>query len=162
LEKFSAAELGELLDGLSIPEVWDSLSETERIDNYLQEQGGIGEHERSTGLIAEAEKRPRTIAFTVLAITQMFEVMAIHAGDRASFFRSGFKTNRILLFAVIFTTILQLLVIYVPFFQGIFETTPLSLSELLISIAIASAVLFAVELEKLLMRRSLDRDVVQA
>jgi hypothetical protein len=46
--------------------------------------------------------------------------------------------------------VLQLLVIYVPFMQNIFETYPIRLSELLGSIAIASVILFAVEIEKLL------------
>jgi Ca2+-transporting ATPase len=86
----------------------------------------------------------------------MFEVMAIHSGDRVSFFRKGFSGNWLLLGAVISTFLLQLAVIYIPFLQASFETAALTLTELGVCFALASIVLFAVEIEKLLNRRTLD------
>ncbi|MCA9914520.1 MAG: cation transporting ATPase C-terminal domain-containing protein, partial [Anaerolineae bacterium] len=108
-----------------------------------------------------AERIPRSIAFTILAFTQMFEVMAIHAGDRASFFRTGFKSNRLLLWAVISTFVLQLIVLYVPFMQASFDTAALSASEMLISFLLGAVVLFAVELEKIYNRRETNDQYVQ-
>ena len=89
----------------------------------------------------------------MLALTQMFEVMAIHAGDRSSFFRVWFRSNRGLFWAVISTAILQILVIYVPFLQTTFETVPLDMGEILVAIVAASVILFGVEIEKVLIRR---------
>jgi Ca2+-transporting ATPase len=57
--------------------------------------------------------------------------------------------------AVLLTVALQLMVIYVPAFNGIFKTQPLPLPELLACFAIASLVLPVVELEKWLVRRGL-------
>jgi Ca2+-transporting ATPase len=89
----------------------------------------------------------------VLAFTQMFEVMAIHAGDRLSFIKVRFKTNRWLFWAVLSTFILQLLVIYVPVLQVTLDTAPLSLTELVVASILGAVVLVAVEIEKALMRR---------
>lgn len=151
LEKFSGQELQALIGEELVPEDWDELTPEERTETYLQrEEGELRQEEGGIGILSEAERLPRTIAFTVLAMTQMFEVMAIHAGERTSFFRVGFSANRLLLIAVIATTILQLLVIYTPFFQATLETTALDATELIISTLLAGIVLIAVEVEKLI------------
>jgi magnesium-transporting ATPase (P-type) len=149
LEKLSYVQLEELI-GEETPADWDSLSEEQRV--ALLEESGETEEGQSE-LIAHADRIPRTIAFTVLALGQIFHVLAIHAGDRRSFFRVWFSENRFMLYAVISTFALQLAVIYVPFLQFTFETYPLRLPELLGSIAIASLILFAVEIEKLVVTR---------
>jgi magnesium-transporting ATPase (P-type) len=158
LEDFTHAEMLELIQSEEIREDianWDSLTREERIallEGEEEVEGALEETE-GRGILGAAEKIPRTIAFTILAFTQMFEVMAIHAGDRSTFFREGFKRNRLLLYAVLSTFVLQLLVIYVPFFQDIFRTAPLSPIELLLTAVLGSTILFAVELEKLYIRR---------
>jgi Ca2+-transporting ATPase len=106
-------------------------------------------------LIGEAESLPRTIGFSVLALGQIFHVMAIHAGDRISFFKAWFKKNQLLALACLSTFLLQLAVIYLPFLQHTFETTALTGSELLLTIGLASVMLFAVELEKYLRRHDI-------
>ncbi len=111
------------------------------------------EEESSDGILAFAQRIPRTIAFTLLAFTQMFEVMAIHAGDRVSFFKKWFGSNMLLMWAVLSTFVLQLIVIYLPFAQDIFRTAPLSVTELVITAIGGSVILFAVELEKLYLTR---------
>jgi Ca2+-transporting ATPase len=58
-----------------------------------------------------------------------------------------------MLYAVISTLLLQLAVVYIPFLQFTFETYPLRLPELLGSVAIASLMLFGVEIEKLVMNQ---------
>ncbi len=111
-------------------------------------------------LLEQTQRIPRTIAFTVLAFTQMFEVMGIHAGDRASFFRTWFKGNNLLFWAVISTFILQLIVVYVPFFQNLFHTSAMSFTHMIVTFVAGSVILFAVELEKVVIRRELEADEV--
>ncbi|GAB4508737.1 MAG: calcium-transporting P-type ATPase, PMR1-type [Anaerolineae bacterium] len=156
LENFSRAEILELVpDEELVPETWDELTPAQRVEILQPEEGGVlEENAGEEGILDYAEHVPRTIAFTILAFTQMFEVMAIHAGDRASFFKSGFGTNQLLFWAVISTFVLQLIVVYVPFFQDIFRTAPLTLGELALTAVLGSFVLIGVEIEKLISRRS--------
>jgi P-type Ca2+ transporter type 2C len=162
LEKFTSAELAQVVDPAHVPGDWDELEPEQRIQQYLQPgESSFMDEETGEGLLAQAERIPRTIAFTVLAMTQMFEVMAIHAGDRASFFRVWFSTNRLLLWAVLSTTLLQVFVIYVPFLQNMFDTTALTLTQFLMSIVVASVILFAVEIEKYIFRRHDEQELVE-
>ena len=154
LEQMSAVQLAPLVGAEHIPANWDSLTTAQRSAYLLGHENDEASAEGgSGGLIGEAEQLPRTIAFTVLAFGQIFHVMAIHAGDRASFFRVWFSKNWLLLGAVLSTFLLQLAVIYVPFLEATFETSPLAVEELLFTIGIASLILFAVEVEKFLRRR---------
>ncbi len=109
----------------------------------------------AAGLLGAAEEDPRTIAFSVLALGQIFHVIAIHAGDKESFFKHWFSRNRILLYAVISTFMLQLAVIYVPFLRHTFETTALTFGDLLITIGLAALMFVGVEIEKALRRGGL-------
>jgi len=160
LEDFSRTELIELIDDEElVPTEWDDLAIEERV-SLLEGEEGEGaafEEEAGDGILGAAEAIPRTIAFTILAFTQMFEVMAIHAGDRSSFFKDFFAKNTLLMWAVISTFLLQLAVVYLPFAQEIFRTVPLSASELLLTGVLGAVVLFAVELEKIYITRNEDR-----
>jgi len=157
IENLSHEQLVEVVGEEHAPENWDDLSPEARLIyvNAVDEvaEGETAEGGSQTPLVSEAERVPRTIAFTVLALGQIFHVMAIHAGDRKSFFRVWFKGNRFMFYAVVSTFLLQLAVIYVPFLQNIFETYPVRLPELLATMAIASVILFAVEIEKLINSR---------
>ncbi len=163
LENLTAEQLGAVVGAEAVPDDWDNLSTEERLEQHLvvEEEGGPLEESSGDGLIDLAQRIPRTMAFTVLAMTQMFEVMAIHAGDKYSFFKVWFNTNRLLLWAVILTTVLQILVVYLPFFQNTLETTALTVVEFIAATVIASVVLFAVEIEKLIFRRTHDDMLVK-
>lgn len=158
IENLSREQVLRLVDAELVPENWDELTPEQRvgdalaIDEAAAESGG---EESGSGnlIIDQAERTPRTLAFTVMALGQIFHVMAIAAGDQQSFFRAWFSRNRFMLFAVILTFVLQFAVIYLPFMQTIFETTPLTARELLIGTALASIILFAVEIEKAITRR---------
>lgn len=76
-----------------------------------------------------------------------FLVQAIR-GEQESFFKMGVLSNKPLLGSVILTTGLQLLVLYNPMFQKIFETQPLTVIELLLCLGVASLGFWAVELQK--------------
>ncbi|MBC7811450.1 MAG: cation-translocating P-type ATPase [Burkholderiales bacterium] len=161
LEHLTYTELDELVgdEEVEIPANWDSLSLEEKEVLVL---GGEPEdasyvEPTSEGILGHAERIPRTIAFTVLALGQIFHVMAIHGGDKTSFFKVWFSHNRWLFYAILSTFALQLAVIYVPFLRATFETVPLGLTELVISLGLASIILFAVELEKSLRRRRVEK-----
>lgn len=94
----------------------------------------------------------QTIVFTTLTLSQMGHALAIRSG-RDSLFTIGLGSNKALLASVLFTFVLQLFVVYVPFLQGFFSTTTLPVGDLAISIVLSSLVFWAVELEKWLSRR---------
>jgi len=98
----------------------------------------------------------RTMAFTILALSQVFEVSAIHGGD-ASFLKAPLTRNKLLLVAVLLTALLQLIVVYAPIMNNIFDTVPLTTVELLVAVALAGSVFPAVEVEKLIRRRRRSR-----
>lgn len=94
----------------------------------------------------------QTMAFTVLCFSQLGHVMAIRS-DRDSIFKIGVFTNKPLLGALVLTFALQMMIIYTPFFNHIFKTEPLSLHELLLTLAVSSIVFWAVEIEKWIKNR---------
>ncbi|MGI6224914.1 MAG: calcium-transporting P-type ATPase, PMR1-type [Peptococcales bacterium] len=78
----------------------------------------------------------RTMAFTTLVFSQLFHVFDCRS-ERYSIFELGLFSNPLLVGAVSCSVIMHLLVIYVPFFQPIFKTIPLSLSDWLIIIVVS-------------------------
>ncbi len=94
----------------------------------------------------------RTMAFTILALSQVFEVSAIHGGD-ASFLRTPLNRNKLLLLAVLLTAVLQMIVVYAPFAQDIMQTSPLDTAELIVAWLLAGSLFPAVEVEKYFRRR---------
>jgi Ca2+-transporting ATPase len=95
----------------------------------------------------------QTMVFTTLTLSQMGNALAIRS-QRESLFQIGLLSNRAMLGAVLLTFALQIVVIYLPFFQSIFETGPLALGDLLISLLLSTAVFWGVEIQKWLIRRS--------
>lgn len=71
----------------------------------------------------------QTMVFTVLAMLQLGQVLAIRS-ERSFIYRQGFFSNPSLLWSVLFTAMLQLMVIYLPVMNGWFQTQALSLAEL--------------------------------
>ena len=89
----------------------------------------------------------RTMVFTVLTLTQMWQILAIRS-DRESLFKLGIRSNLPLLGAVLLTFALQLAVIYLPPLHSVFDTSSLTFGELLACIALSSVVFFAIETSK--------------
>ena len=105
--------------------------------------------------ISENNSHWQTMVFTVLSLSQLCHVLAIRS-ENDFIFRIGFFSNLPLIIAVVFTFLLQLAVIYLPFANELFKTNPLTLNELLICIAFSSIIFIGVEAEKgikLLFRR---------
>lgn len=93
----------------------------------------------------------QTMVFTVLCLSQMGHVFAIRSETR-SLFRQGLFSNKPLLGAVLLTFLLQMAVVYLPVFNPIFRTQPLTLPELGITLGLSVVVFLAVELEKVIKR----------
>ncbi|MFC3417686.1 cation-translocating P-type ATPase [Algoriphagus hitonicola] len=89
----------------------------------------------------------QTMVFTVLAFSQLGHVMAVRS-DRTFLFRQGLLSNAPLLLSVFVTLLLQLMVIYLPFFNELFHTEPLNLTELIYCAGMGLVVFHAVEIEK--------------
>ncbi|MFL5691424.1 MAG: cation-translocating P-type ATPase [Ktedonobacteraceae bacterium] len=98
------------------------------------------------GLIAGTGTMPyaRTMAFTTLVFAQLFNVLHMHANER-SVFRTLF-TNPWIWLAVLTSIVLQVLVIYIPLLQVAFGTVALQASDWLVTIFVASSVLWLREL----------------
>jgi len=93
----------------------------------------------------------QTMTFSVLCFSQMGHVISIRS-ERDSLFKIGLFSNMPLLGALILTISLQLTIIYVPFFNTIFKTQPLTFNELTLTILTSSIVFIAVEIEKYIKR----------
>jgi Ca2+-transporting ATPase len=94
----------------------------------------------------------QTMVFTVLCLTQLGHALAIRS-EKESLFKIGLFSNTYLLGAVTIAFILQMATIYVPALNRIFKTERLTLSELLLTLALSSVVFSAVEIEKFIKRR---------
>ena len=101
----------------------------------------------SSGDIEEA----RTMAFTTLVLAQLFNCFNARS-DRTSAFHRLF-TNRWLWGAIAVSVVLQIAVVNLGFMNDAFGTTPLTLQDWLICVALASVVLWADEAKKLVWRR---------
>jgi Ca2+-transporting ATPase len=102
--------------------------------------------------ISAGSTKWQTMVFTVLTLSQMAHVLAIRS-ERDSLFVQGLRSNLPLFGAVALTFVLQMSVIYVPLFNGVFRTEPLGAGELGACLAVSSVVFFAVEVEKWVRRR---------
>ncbi len=92
----------------------------------------------------------RTMAFTTLVLAQLFNTFNARS-DRVSAFHNLF-TNRALWGAIALSLVLQVAVVQVPFLNDAFDTTPLGTDDWLICVGLASVVLWADEVKKLLDR----------
>jgi Ca2+-transporting ATPase len=127
--------------------------------------GGLGFHIVWVGLsmagitlgvqawaLANENTHWQTMVFTVLSLSQLAHVLAIKR-DKSLIAESGFFNNMSLILAILFTFMLQLVVIYLPLANRVLKTAPLTIFELLVCIACAVLLFHAVELEKLIKKR---------
>jgi len=92
----------------------------------------------------------RTMAFTTLVLFQLFNAFNARFEDRSAF--HGLLANRWLWLSVAVSAGLQIAVIHLPFLQRAFDTVALSPRDWLVCLAVASSVLWIVELRKLAAR----------
>ena len=91
------------------------------------------------------------MVFTMLTFCQMAYALCVQK-QQQSLFTYSWLHNPLLLLAVGVTLTLQLIVIYVPFFNTVFRTTPLGWEELGVCAAGAGAIIVITELKKFFLR----------
>ncbi|KAG2225442.1 hypothetical protein INT45_010078 [Circinella minor] len=91
--------------------------------------------------------RDITMTFTTFVFFDMFNALACRSA-RKSIFSLGFFSNRMFNIAVGGSIVAQLLVIYTPFLQSVFQTEPLSLYDLLKIVLVTSSVFVVDEAKK--------------
>ena len=103
------------------------------------------------GLVTGGEGRTlrhaQTLAFTTLVFYQLFQALNARFEDRSAFHK--LLANRWLWLAILVSIALQIAVVYLPLLQSAFRTAPLSAGDWLLCVAVASSVLWAMELKKL-------------
>jgi Ca2+-transporting ATPase len=97
----------------------------------------------------------QTMVFNFLCLSQMGHVLAIRS-ETQSFFQVPLFSNKLLIGSVLLVFLLQFAITYLPFFQEIFKTESLSVTEFLIVAGASSLIFFAVEIEKLVRRRAMN------
>ncbi|MFH1682330.1 MAG: calcium-transporting P-type ATPase, PMR1-type [Candidatus Woesearchaeota archaeon] len=92
-----------------------------------------------------------TLAFTTLMMFQMFNVINCKT-LKASVFKEGIFSNLWLIGALLLSVGLQLLVVYLPALNRIFNTVPLTLADWVLVLLVSSAVFWVGEIIKLIKR----------
>jgi magnesium-transporting ATPase (P-type) len=90
------------------------------------------------------------MAFTTLVLAQLYNAFNARSGRESAFHH--LFTNPLLWAAIGTSLLLQVAVVHLPPLNHAFDTTPLSASDWLICAALASSVLWAEELRKLIRR----------
>jgi Ca2+-transporting ATPase len=96
-------------------------------------------------------ERWKTMVFTTLCVAQMGHALAIRSNTQLTFELNPLS-NPYVLVAVSLTTLLQLMLIYVPFLRNFFGTHYLSLSELGVCLGFSLLMFVWIELEKMIFR----------
>jgi len=91
--------------------------------------------------------KARTAAFVIMSFTQLYNSINLRSLKR-SITKLKFFENKTLLIALSLSIIAQIIVLYVPFFQDIFQFAHLAVLELLALIAISSLALIVGEIYK--------------
>jgi len=92
-----------------------------------------------------------TMTFAGVVTTQVGAVMGCRT-DRTSIFRIGFFTNRLVLWGIAAELTLLGILIYVPFFQPVFNTAPIGLREWAYLFAWTPVIFFIDEVRKAILR----------
>ncbi|EHC12875.1 cation-translocating P-type ATPase [Fischerella thermalis BR2B] len=95
--------------------------------------------------------RWKTMVFTSLCLAQMGHAIAIRSNSRLTIEMNPFS-NPYVLGAVVLTTILQLMLVYVPPLRNFFGTDYISLPELGICLGFSALMFVWIELEKIVFR----------
>jgi Ca2+-transporting ATPase len=111
------------------------------------------------GFWAWSTGRPtwQTMVFTTLTLSQMGNALATRS-ERSSLFTIGLLSNKLMLAAVLLTFALQMMLVYLPFLQNIFELLPLPAGDLGISLAVSVLPFVAIELKKRLWPQRVEGD----
>ncbi|HOK79774.1 MAG TPA: calcium-translocating P-type ATPase, SERCA-type [bacterium] len=97
-------------------------------------------------------EKARTMTFFVLSCSQLFHSFNLRS-DIHSIFKLKFSTNMKLVYAVIFSFLLQISAIYLPAAKTIFRSVPIKGADLAFALIISSLPLWTMEIMKLMSRK---------
>ncbi len=97
-------------------------------------------------------ERARTVAFCVMVISQLFHSFNCR-NARRSLFEIGVLSNKKLLLATGLSLIMQIAIVYIPYFEGIFKVSPLELKDWIIVFGFSSLIFFITEVTKCFKRK---------
>jgi Ca2+-transporting ATPase len=103
----------------------------------------------------------RTALFTTLVFCQLSMALSVRS-EKESLLRTGLLTNKPLLGAIFLTVVLQLILVYWPPAQTIFNTTALSGRDLAISVGLGLLTILFVEIWKIFLRAREKEDLTDA
>jgi Ca2+-transporting ATPase len=89
----------------------------------------------------------QTMVFTALVLGRMAAILAMRS-ENDLLLSIGVFSNRSLLGAVLLVVLLQMAVVYLPFANDIFDTTPLTFHELALTLALSVVMFLALEVAK--------------
>jgi Ca2+-transporting ATPase len=127
--------------------------------------GGLWQHAVWVGILMAAVVLPlqalardadwpwQTMVFATLAFLQLGHALAVRS-ERRSLFDLGHRSNRWMGRAVIVSAAAQLATIYVPGLHDAFGTESLTALQLAVVLVLSSTAFVAVEIEKLVRRRT--------
>ncbi|MFA5251142.1 MAG: HAD-IC family P-type ATPase [Phycisphaerae bacterium] len=93
-----------------------------------------------------------TMVFLGIVVMQVANIFACRS-DKHSVFKLGFFSNKLILWGIVFELIFASIIIYIPFFQKVFQTTAIGWSDWAILVAFAPLIFLAEEFRKKLCRR---------
>ena len=85
-----------------------------------------------------------TMVFVGIVVMQIANIFSCRS-DKLSAFRFNFLSNRLILAGIAFEVLFTLALVYVPFFQGIFTTTPLDAVDWILLLAMMLVIFFIEE-----------------
>jgi len=98
-----------------------------------------------------SEEKAVTMAFAGIITAEMF--YSLSCRSEKSILSAGLFSNRYLILAVVFSFVSQLVLIYVPVFQDIFNTVPLGFGDWMNIVAVSSTVFILPEIWKIIRKR---------
>ena len=93
----------------------------------------------------------KTMAFVTLSASELFRAYTARS-ERASLFRLGIFSNKVMQYAVLLSLVLLLGVVYIPFFNAIFNTVPMGLREWRVVLPLLLGPAVAAEITKAIIR----------
>ncbi len=94
----------------------------------------------------------RTVSFVTLILSELFRSFAVRS-DKYTVWELGITSNKQLLYAFLGSTILTLLVVYLPFAQPLFDTVPLDLKAWLVVLPLSLLPFIIGEIHKIVERK---------
>jgi Ca2+-transporting ATPase len=95
-------------------------------------------------LVTSSVGRAVTIAFTMVVIFEMMRAFSVRTK-----YGLGLLSNKKLLIAIISSILLQILVVYTPYLQGIFDTVAIGLYDWLAIVGFSAVIFVAMEIKRI-------------